>query len=116
MDEAAIFTIHSFCQRMLDRFRFETGRLHLPKLIEDEQVLKQQAVEDYWREQIYSAPKARIRFIHDFCTSPVDLTTKIHRWLSRPCPDSLPVVEEFRYLAKQFYHNAKPDKKSMAYR
>lgn len=94
MDEAAIFTIHSFCQRMLDRFRFETGRLHVPKLIDDEQALKQQAIEDYWREYIYAAPHTRIVFIQEFCKSPLDLARQIQRWLARPCPESLPVIED----------------------
>lgn len=36
MDEAAVFTIHGFCQRMLSLNAFESGMLFEQQLIEDE--------------------------------------------------------------------------------
>lgn len=38
MDEAAVFTIHGFCQRMLSLNAFESGMLFEQQLIEDESV------------------------------------------------------------------------------
>ncbi len=40
MDEAAIFTIHGFCQRMLSLNAFESGMLFEHQLIEDESLLR----------------------------------------------------------------------------
>ena len=45
MDEAAIFTIHGFCQRMLSLNAFESGMPFELKLIEDESLLRYQAVQ-----------------------------------------------------------------------
>jgi ATP-dependent exoDNAse (exonuclease V) beta subunit len=41
MDEAAIFTIHGFCQRMLNLNAFESGMLFEQELIEDDLVKQQ---------------------------------------------------------------------------
>ncbi len=43
MDEAAVFTIHGFCQRMLNLNAFESGMLFEQQLIEDESLLRYQA-------------------------------------------------------------------------
>ena len=53
MDEAAIFTIHGFCQRMLKRHAFESGALFETELTQDSQRLLNQAVMDFWRAEIY---------------------------------------------------------------
>lgn len=92
IDEAAIFTIHSFCQRMLSHFRFETGCLQTPTLVEDDSTLKQQAIEDYWRTQIYTERPQRLDFIQQFCQTPQALLRYIQSWLSRPSPENLPQV------------------------
>lgn len=52
-DEAAIFTIHGFCQRMLKENSFESGLLFDTELISDEQGLKKEIVEDFWRLNLY---------------------------------------------------------------
>jgi len=49
LDEAAIFTIHSFCQRMLLEHAFESGIMYEQSLILDESEYLQQASEDFWR-------------------------------------------------------------------
>ena len=53
MDEAAIFTIHGFCQRMLKRHAFESGSLFDNELTKDDQSLIRSAVVDFWRNTIY---------------------------------------------------------------
>ena len=47
MDEAAIFTIHGFCQRMLTHNAFESGVLFEQTLIQDEHPVRKQACEDF---------------------------------------------------------------------
>jgi exodeoxyribonuclease V beta subunit len=56
MDEAAVFTIHGFCQRMLTQHAFESGALYEQSLILDESQWLKLAVEDYWRRHIVPLP------------------------------------------------------------
>ncbi|MDH2296718.1 exodeoxyribonuclease V subunit beta [Cobetia sp. 29-18-1] len=57
MDDAAIFTIHGFCQRMLSRHAFDAGGRFGAELLQDGQSLLARCVEDYWRCEFY--PLAR---------------------------------------------------------
>lgn len=57
MDEAAVFTIHGFCQRMLSLNAFESGMLFEQQLIEDESLLRYQACADFWRRHCYPLPR-----------------------------------------------------------
>ncbi len=61
MDEAAIYTIHGFCQRMLKRNAFESGALFETEFVTDDARLRFEAVADYWRQHCYglSLPVAR---------------------------------------------------------
>jgi len=53
MDEAAIFTIDSWCQRMLREHAFDSGSLFDEELVSDEAALFEDAAHDYWRQQVY---------------------------------------------------------------
>jgi exodeoxyribonuclease V beta subunit len=53
MDEAAIFTIDAWCQRMLREHAFDSGSLFDEELVSDESALLEDAVRDYWRQQVY---------------------------------------------------------------
>ena len=53
MDEAAIFTIDAWCQRMLREHAFDSGSLFDEELVSDEQSLFEDAAHDYWRQQVY---------------------------------------------------------------
>lgn len=53
MDEAAIFTIHGFCQRMLTHHAFESGSLFDNEFILDEQAYLLTAIKDFWRCTVY---------------------------------------------------------------
>jgi exodeoxyribonuclease V beta subunit len=55
-DEASIFTIHGFCQRMLRENAFETGALFDVELMTDATVVWRETAEDFWRRQFYHAP------------------------------------------------------------
>ena len=54
-DEAAIFTIHGFCQRMLHENAFESGTLFDTELATDQQKLIEEIVQDFWRTHFYDA-------------------------------------------------------------
>ena len=53
MDEAAIFTIDAWCQRMLREHAFDSGSLFDEELVSDERALFEDAAHDYWRQHIY---------------------------------------------------------------
>ncbi|HEX8296166.1 MAG TPA: exodeoxyribonuclease V subunit beta [Chthoniobacteraceae bacterium] len=55
-DEAAIYTIHGFCQRILQDRAFESSALFDVELITDESALFQEVAQDYWRLLFYAAP------------------------------------------------------------
>lgn len=54
-DEAAIFTIHSFCRQMLGNNAFESGALFDTELVSDQTPLLREIVEDFWRQHFYNA-------------------------------------------------------------
>ena len=54
-DEAAIFTIHGFCQRVLLENAFESGSLFDTELVGEQEKLKEEIVEDFWRTHFYQA-------------------------------------------------------------
>jgi len=51
-DEAAIFTIHGFCQRVLKRHAFESGVSFDVELTEDQPLLLEEIACDYWSKQL----------------------------------------------------------------
>jgi hypothetical protein len=53
MDEAAIFTIDAWCQRMLREHAFDSGSLFDEELVSDERALFEDAAHDYWRQHVY---------------------------------------------------------------
>lgn len=53
MDEAAVSTIHSWCQRMLREHAFDSGSLFTQSLETDHSDLLGEVVRDYWRRYCY---------------------------------------------------------------
>ncbi len=51
-DEAAIYTIHGFCRRVLHDNAFESASFFETELITDQEPLLQEAVDDFWRKFI----------------------------------------------------------------
>lgn len=61
MDEAAIYTIHSFCQRALTEFAFNSGQQFQMEVLTDDKDLWRQAVQDWWRKTGYPLDRAQSR-------------------------------------------------------
>ncbi len=53
IDRAGIFTIHSFCQRMLQEQALESGQLFDVELLADIDHIRRQVVDDFWRSEVY---------------------------------------------------------------
>ncbi len=56
-DEAPIYTIHGFCQRVLAERAFETGTLFDAELVTNQRELLREIVHDFWRRHFYSGDK-----------------------------------------------------------
>jgi exodeoxyribonuclease V beta subunit len=53
IDCAAIFTIHGFCQRMLQEQAIESNQLFQVELVPDPALIREQVVQDFWRHNLY---------------------------------------------------------------
>ena len=53
MDDAAVFTIDAWCQRMLREHAFDSGSLFDEELLPDDTELRQRALRDVWRRELY---------------------------------------------------------------
>ncbi|WP_407331232.1 exodeoxyribonuclease V subunit beta [Enterovibrio sp. 27052020O] len=84
MDEAAIYTIHGFCQRMLTQNAFESGSLFSNEFITDESALRERAVSDFWRRQFYPLPKSLAGVVRSYWASPLSLLSDVGVYLSGP--------------------------------
>ncbi len=95
MDESAIFTIHSFCQRILQESAFESGTLFDTELLTDDSTLTRQIIEDFWRVTFYDAPTELIAFAQSTWQTPAGLWCEIspyakHTNIKLLPPPSLP--------------------------
>lgn len=86
MDEASVFTIHGFCQRMLSLNAFESGMLFELQLIEDESELRYQACADFWRRHCYPLQRDIAEAVHALWKGPEELLRAIERYLRGEAP------------------------------
>lgn len=64
-DEAAIHTIHGFCQRVLREHTFESAGLFETEMVPDERPLRREIVCDFWRQRLYgAAPEFAAHALH----------------------------------------------------
>jgi len=92
-DEAPIYTIHGFCQRVLKDRAFETGSLFDTELITDPMPLLRQLVEDYWRKHFYRADRLPVVFALKNGLSPERLLPLVRECLPHPSLKLLPEPE-----------------------
>jgi len=62
-DQAAIYTIHSFCQRTLQLSAFESGTSFDLEFMTDQGPLVAEIALDFWARELYEAPEAFVRFL-----------------------------------------------------
>lgn len=86
MDEAAIYTIHGFCQRMLTHNAFESGILFEQTLVQDELPLRRQACADFWRRHCYPLPLGVARAVSQEWSGPEALLADLSGYLSGEAP------------------------------
>jgi exodeoxyribonuclease V beta subunit len=84
-DEAAIFTIHGFCQRTLQESAFESGSLFDTELEpEEESGLIAEIVQDFWRRHFYDAPREWVQYALSLNLSPATFLELLKKGRSQP--------------------------------
>ncbi len=81
-DEAAIFTIHGFCQRVLTDGAFESGAMFENELLADQNELLQALAEDFWRQHVYPAPGAWTDYLQTQLKTPDQLRKLLGRYMT----------------------------------
>ncbi len=89
-DEAAIFTIHGFCKRMLHEHAFESGVLFDTELITSQTHLKAGIVEDFWRKHLYNEMPLFVDYVRGKMESPSDFLSILNEAPSLQHPRILP--------------------------
>ncbi|MBE9544211.1 MAG: exodeoxyribonuclease V subunit beta [Proteobacteria bacterium] len=69
-DQAAIYTIHGFCQRIIHENAFETHNLFDTELVSTQSHLIQEVLDDFWRKTFYTASPEWIGFVLDRIKNP----------------------------------------------
>ncbi|MTI88057.1 MAG: exodeoxyribonuclease V subunit beta [Balneolaceae bacterium] len=98
-DEAAVFTIHGFCNRLLNENNLQFRVPANFEVVKDESDLIQECVDEYWRNYIRSAKTDPYRaliyeFLVDEGFSPDELQGIIYEIISRPYANLEPPAKE----------------------
>ncbi len=92
MDEAAISTIHAFCQRCLQDHAVAGGQFFDSDLIADDDELWDAALKDWWRARIYPLDDAAARLVEPHLATPDDLLDILLELRRKPMLRLLPSV------------------------
>ncbi|NOQ37160.1 MAG: exodeoxyribonuclease V subunit beta [Methylococcaceae bacterium] len=77
IDQAGIFTIHGFCQRILSEHALESGQLFDFELTADIHSIKQRCADDYWRKQLYPRNALQVSLLTAEYSTPESLLNSI---------------------------------------
>jgi exodeoxyribonuclease V beta subunit len=84
-DEAPIYTIHAFCQRVLSDRAFEAGLPFRTEIVPDQSAILKEIVEDFWRKEVHDASPLFARFLAKQRVGPYELLDQdVERALSKP--------------------------------
>ncbi|ENO74513.1 UvrD-helicase domain-containing protein, partial [Thauera sp. 63] len=90
-DEAAIFTIHGFCQRALADTPFAAGLPYELELVEDDSALRLEVVQDFWRREVAGGALSPLlaEALLQAKDSPETWAGILSRHMARPCARAL---------------------------
>jgi len=77
IDQAGIFTIHGFCQRLLKEHALESGQMFDVELSDEVNSVRQQLVDDFWRAQIYPRPAWQLALLCNEYSTPDALLSSL---------------------------------------
>ncbi|MDD2582546.1 MAG: UvrD-helicase domain-containing protein, partial [Desulfuromonadaceae bacterium] len=93
-DDAAIFTIHGFCQRALLENTFESGSLFGSDMISDQSAIVKQVCDDFWRSRILSQPDGFVEHLVSAGYTPEKLAKPLEGHFQNPDLKIIPQVTE----------------------
>ena len=93
-DEAAIFTIHGFCFRILKEQAYESSSLFDTELITNQDHLLQETVDDFWRKTFYTASPDFVEYALQKKYSSEYFRNLISRHLQNPLLKIVPEITE----------------------
>ena len=65
IDEMPVYTIHGFCEKLLNQFSFETGNFEEKEIITDQSDIIDGVIADFWRKEIKKLSIDKIPFLPD---------------------------------------------------
>lgn len=92
MDDAAIFTIHGFCQRMLKQYALDSGLLFDAELLLDTHEYVQQACRDVWRHITYPMSKTRLLSFISLYSGPDAFAKALNQYAQHTDSTLLPYI------------------------
>jgi exodeoxyribonuclease V beta subunit len=98
MDEAAVSTIHSWCQRMLREHAFDSGSLFTQSLETDHSDLLSEVLRDYWRKFCYPMSGDALNWVRTHWGGPASLMPRVRALFGS---ERDPVVQEPAQLIEQ---------------
>jgi exodeoxyribonuclease V beta subunit len=102
MDEAAIYTIHGFCARVLEEQSFEAGILFDQRLDGDRDQLLELAAQDCFRQEVLTLPPEQREIALGIWPNPGKLMNGVKGFLFRHKVTMLPPVENLSTELKQY--------------
>jgi exodeoxyribonuclease V beta subunit len=100
MDEAAIFTIHGFCQRMLKQHAFESGSLFDNAFILDEREYLEKSIKDFWRCTVYPMSGTLLGLFLQCWSSPKALLAELYPLLNKHSCVMVPKIAQEQLIAQ----------------
>ncbi|MDY6880039.1 MAG: exodeoxyribonuclease V subunit beta [Thermodesulfobacteriota bacterium] len=83
-DQAAIYTIHGFCRRILQENAFESRSLFDTELVVEDEILKGEIIDDFWRRHFYAASPLFVNYALKRQWGPKGLLSFISNKISHP--------------------------------
>ncbi|MUH71048.1 exodeoxyribonuclease V subunit beta [Psychrosphaera haliotis] len=98
IDEAAIFTIHGFCQRCLNQFAFETKMAFEQSFEMDNQPYIKQALYDFWRQYVLDLTGVEYKLFRKAWANPNQLLASLNDILNKQVVIE-PSIEQAEYTS-----------------
>jgi exodeoxyribonuclease V beta subunit len=89
-DDASIFTIHGFCQRMLHENAFESRVPFDAQLLSDETLLRNEVVHDFWTRELHAASELLVRHLMHKKVTLANLSILTSKAVANPLTPVLP--------------------------
>lgn len=100
MDDASVHTIDAWCQRMLREHAFDSGSLFDEELVADEETMRIEAVQDYWRQECYALAAEPLSQVLDIWRDVDALAKDMRELLSQEIPQQVEGVTLAEVLSR----------------